>query len=136
MARQRVYPDAAARQRAYRARKGACRGKPPQALLEQAATVLRAPLRVVDEEGRLLLDVGKDRDGLPLLRLYGPEGRLAVAMIGRLGGGMVAVYDSEGQPAALVLAGTNGGEIRCYDPDGQDCDRGLSAKTAPNKVSS
>jgi hypothetical protein len=120
VARQRLYDSPAARQRAYRQRKGARQGEVSAPTQEQTITVLHTPLRVTDAEGRLLLDMARGGDGSPVLRLFGPEGRPAVTLMGRGAGGLVAIYGSDGELSAILHAGRTGGELRRYDCHGEE----------------
>jgi len=78
-------------------------------------TVLKAPLRVVDERGRTLLFVDThvvSDDGakvtVPRLRLFGIHGKPAVEVEAMWGGGGVHINDRQGKSTAGLAMGSDG----------------------------
>jgi hypothetical protein len=114
MGRPRVYPDAAARQRAYRERQReqtVLRG-----LTEEAGgTYTRAPFRVADEQGKPLLEVSR-QDGVTSLLLFDPAGREVLELLVGIDYSSVVLRD--GDMTKAVLEGNSaGGLLELLEPN-------------------
>lgn len=87
--------------------------------LEAERSTLRAPVRVLDEQERVLLEVSADRAG-NVLHLYHPDGRPAVSVSTSSVGGAVITCDEQGNPAVSVYANGSayGGVVEAHGPSG------------------
>jgi hypothetical protein len=75
------------------------------------------PFRVVDEAGRVLLDVVTDGENTQF-RLWGVTGRPALAINAAAEGTILAIFDSHGQSVATLSTGEMGGLIGLYSSAG------------------
>jgi hypothetical protein len=91
------------------------------ALTQQAAapTVVRAPFRVVDEDGKLLLEIARDRDGAAL-RLRNAAGGTAAILWADAAGGNINLINAAGKPSVSMTTRDDnaGGEIAVCNKDG------------------
>jgi hypothetical protein len=77
---------------------------------QSASSTVKAPFRVVDDNGKLLLKVGTDK-GSTKLELFCPQSsRPVLVTVDKRGGGLV-VMDETGRSAALLLAKSGGADL-------------------------
>jgi hypothetical protein len=72
--------------------------------------VLKAPLSIVNAEGKTLLRVTESQSD-PVLCMYDAEGNVSVMISSREGGGRVTVCRGDGKPLATLIAGKDGGFV-------------------------
>lgn len=77
-----------------------------------------APFRVVDSQGKAMLDVDLGKNG-PSLRLLNAEGKTALVLDIISTGGSFSICTSAGKTAALLFADELGGDFVLYDQDGK-----------------
>ena len=83
-------------------------------LRAQAAGTVRAPLRVVDGAGNVILEVDGDRAG-PRLRLFDGSGRTWIALGGDAEGGILGVYARDEAEGAVLFADGGGGRLVLFE---------------------
>ena len=79
---------------------------------------LRGPLRVVDSEGKPLVQIDLGEDG-PCLRLLNGRGETAVLLDVVSASGSISVHGPDGRTVGLLFADETGGDFALYDQDGQ-----------------
>ena len=89
---------------------------------KSTGTVLKAPFRVVDERGRMLLFVDTHivtDDGakvtVPRLRLFGIHGKPSVELEAMWGGGSMQINDRRGEATAGLAMGSDGSGLFIND---------------------
>ena len=76
----------------------------------------RAPFRVVDEDGKPLVEITGGRNGAQLA-LFNGDGKLAAGVGAGRGGGFIQAYDAAGQgPLAILQAQETGGIVAVSNP--------------------
>lgn len=84
-----------------------------------AGTTVRAPFRVVDEQGRTLVRVDTDRDRNARLQLLDVRGTcLADLTESPLGGGLVQARTGTGRSVARLEGGSAGASVMLQDAQG------------------
>lgn len=86
-------------------------------LAGQQGSPVQAPFRVVDDEGRVLMEVGQSQAGVRL-RLFDASGAFLISLQGTAHGGDLVIHGADGRVAAALGAGTRGGILGIHDHQG------------------
>ena len=81
-----------------------------RALREQVSGTVRAPLRVVNDEGSVILEVSTDEAG-PRLRLFDGAGKTWIAMGGDHEGAVLGLYGQGETEGAVLFTEASGGRF-------------------------
>jgi hypothetical protein len=89
---------------------------------QNETSTLRAPCKIVDAQGRTILQVAVV-DGRPVLSVLNLNGKTVAALGDLGGGGVVSVYDRAGMPSAALSHSKGRGQLVLFDKDGKEIHR-------------